>query len=116
MILTRMRIIKYLLILIPLFSSQANAEFKTITKKEFLEKNLKILEKRFDQIDTNKDQKIDIKENEIWTKKVLKARQERAKKLRKRSQELAKKIDVNKDGKISKKELENYKNKLKIKK
>ena len=74
------------------------------------------MEKRFDQIDTNKDQKIDVNENKAWRKKVLKARQERTKKLKKKSQELAKKIDANNDGKITKKELEDYKKKLKTKK
>ena len=33
-------------------------EAKFITKKEFIERNLKQLEQRFDQIDTNKDGKI----------------------------------------------------------
>ena len=89
---------------------------KVYQKKKFLDTNLKILEKRFDQIDTNNDQKIDGKENEAWRKKVLKARQERTKKLKKKSQELAKKIDANNDGKITKKELEDYKKKLKTKK
>ena len=65
---------------------------------------------------TNKDQKIDAKENKAWREKVIKARQERAKKLKKKSKELAKKIDTNKDGKITKKELEDYKKKLNTKK
>tara|TARA_B100000963_G_scaffold332322_1_gene323754 strand:+ start:7351 stop:7656 length:306 start_codon:yes stop_codon:yes gene_type:complete len=99
-----------------IISVEAYAEFKTITKKEFLDANLKILEKRFNQIDTNNDKKIDSKENKAWRAKVIKARQERAKKLKKKSQELAKKIDTNKDGKITKKELEDYKKKLKSKK
>ncbi len=116
MILTLMRLIQFLSILTLLLCFKANAEFKTITKKDFLNTNLKILEKRFDQIDTNNDQKIDSKENKAWRAKVIKARQERAKKLKKKSQELAKKIDTNKDGKITKKELEDYKSKLKTKK
>ncbi len=116
MILTSMKIIQYLIILMFIISVEAYAEFKTITKKEFLDANLKILEKRFNQIDTNNDKKIDSKENKAWRAKVIKARQERAKKLKKKSQELAKKIDTNKDGKITKKELEDYKKKLKSKK
>jgi len=115
-ILTSMKIIQYLIILMFIISVEAYAEFKTITKKEFLDANLKILEKRFNQIDTNNDKKIDSKENKAWRAKVIKARQERAKKLKKKSQELAKKIDTNKDGKITKKELEDYKKKLKSKK
>ncbi len=111
-----MKIIQYLIILMFIISVEAYAEFKTITKKEFLDANLKILEKRFNQIDTNNDKKIDSKENKAWRAKVIKARQERAKKLKKKSQELAKKIDTNKDGKITKKELEDYKKKLKSKK
>ena len=116
MVRTHMKTIQYILVLTFFFSFDSHAEFKSISKKKFLDTNLKILEKRFDQIDTNNDQKIDGKENEAWRKKVLKARQERAKKLKKKSQELAKKIDSNKDGKITKKELEDYKKKLKTKK
>ena len=111
-----MKIIQYVLALTFILSFNAFAEYKSITKKEFLDTNLKILEKRFDQIDINNDQKIDAKENKAWREKVIKARQERAKKLKKRSQELAKKIDANKDGKITKKELEDYKKKLNTKK
>ena len=116
MIRTLMKIIQYFIILTSILTFETFAEFKTITKKEFLDRNLKILEKRFDQIDTNNDQKIDVKENKAWREKVIKARQERARKLKKKSQELAKKIDTNKDGKITKKELEDYKKKLKSKK
>lgn len=116
MIRESMKIILYILALILVSNFEAFAEYKTITKKEFLNQNLKILERRFDQIDTNNDQKIDAKENKAWREKVIKARQERAKKLKKKSQELAKKIDTNKDGKITKKELEDYKKKLNTKK
>ena len=116
MIRTLMKTIQYIIALTFVLNFKAFAEFKSITKKEFLDTNLKILEKRFNQIDTNKDQKIDSKENKAWREKVIKARQERAKKLKKKSQELAKKIDTNKDGKITKKELEDYKKKLNTKK
>ena len=116
MIRTPMKIIRYTLAITFIINFSAFAEFKSITKKEFLDTNLKILEKRFNQIDTNNDQKIDAKENKAWRDKVIKARQERAKKLKKKSQELAKKIDTNKDGKITKKELEDYKKKLNTKK
>ena len=116
MIRTLMKTIRFIIAFTFVLNFKAFAEFKSITKKEFLDANIKILEKRFNQIDTNNDQKIDAKENKAWGEKVIKARQERAKKLKKKSQELAKKIDANKDGKITKKELEDYKNKLKTKK
>ena len=116
MIRTLMKIIQYIIVFTLILTFETFAEFKTITKKEFLDRNLKILEKRFDQIDINKDQKIDSKENKLYREKIIKIRQERAKKLKKKSQELAKKIDANKDGKITKKELENYKKKINTKK
>ena len=116
MIRTLMKIIQYFIILTFILTFETFAEFKTITKKEFLDRNLKILEKRFDQIDTNNDQKIDSKENKAYREKIIKIRKERTKRLKKKSQELAKKIDTNKDGKITKKELENYKKKLNTKK
>ena len=104
-----MRFFTFILVTITLFSNDVFAEFKEISKKEFLDSNLKALEKRFDQIDTNKDQKIDAEENNAWVKKVMKARQDRAKAIQKQRAELAKKIDTNKDGKISKEEIEIYK-------
>ncbi len=116
MIMKIMKFLINLLFLIFAFSSQVNAEFKTITKKEFMDKNLQILEKRFELIDTNKDQKIDAKENNAWTKKVLKARQDRLEQIQKQRAALAKKIDTNKDGKISKKEIEDYNKSQKTKK
>ncbi len=116
MVIEIMKIIINSLIFFLLISNQAVAEFKTVTKKEFLDRNLKILEKRFDLIDTNKDQKIDAKENKAWQKKVLKARQERINQINKQRAELAKKIDKNKDGKLSKQEIEDYKKNNKAKK
>ena len=112
MILKNMKIIINILIFSILISSNANAEFKSITKKEYLDRNLKALEKRFDLIDTNKDQKIDAKENEAWRQKIINARKAQAKK----RAELAKKIDTNKDGKLSKEEIENFKKSQKTKK
>ena len=101
-------------VIIVLFASSSFAvadkhEAKFITKKEFIERNLKQLEQRFDQIDTNKDQKIDAKENEAWRQKVIKARKERAAAIQKQQAEIRKKVDINKDGKISKEEIEIYK-------
>jgi len=112
MILKNMKIFINILIFSILISSNANAEFKSITKKEYLDRNLKALEKRFDLIDTNKDQKIDAKENEAWRQKIINARKTQAKK----RAELAKKIDTNKDGKLSKEEIENFKKSQKTKK
>ena len=116
MILKIMKFFTSIAIFILLLSAKSSAEFKTITKKEFLDSNIKLLEKRFDQIDTNKDQKIDAKENNAWVKKVMKARQDRAKAIEKQRAELAKKIDTNKDGKISKEEFEIFKKSQKTKK
>jgi len=112
MILENMKIFINILIFSILISSNANAEFKSITKKEYLDRNLKALEKRFDLIDTNKDQKIDAKENEAWRQKIINARKAQAKK----RAELAKKIDTNKDGKLSKEEIVNFKKSQKTKK
>ena len=112
MIMENMKIFVNILIFSILISSNANAEFKSITKKEYLDRNLKALEKRFDLIDTNKDQKIDAKENEAWRQKIINARNAQAKK----RAELAKKIDTNKDGKLSKEEIENFKKSQKTKK
>lgn len=112
MILENMKIFINILIFSILISTNVNAEFKSITKKEYLDRNLKALEKRFDLIDTNKDQKIDAKENEAWRQKIINARKAQAKK----RAELAKKIDTNKDGKLSKEEIENFKKSQKTKK
>ena len=68
-------------------------EKKFITKKEFIEKNLKQLEQRFDQIDTNKDGKMTAEEEKAFVAKVKQARADR--------QALLRLIDENKDGKIT---------------
>src|SRR6056300_575941 len=68
-------------------------EKKFITKKEFIEKNLKQLEQRFDQIDTNKDGKMTAEEEKAFVAKVKQARADR--------QALLKLMDDNKDGKIT---------------
>ncbi len=68
-------------------------EKKFITKKEFIEKNLKQLEKRFDQIDTNKDGKMTAEEEKAFVAKVKQARADR--------QALLRLMDENKDGKIT---------------
>ena len=68
-------------------------EKKFITKKEFIEKNLKQLEQRFDQIDINKDGKMTAEEEKAFVAKVKQARADR--------QALLKLMDENKDGKIT---------------
>jgi len=68
-------------------------EKKFITKKEFIEKNLKQLEQRFDQIDTNKDGKMTAEEEKAFVAKVKQARADR--------QVLLRLMDENKDGKIT---------------
>ena len=68
-------------------------EKKFITKKEFIEKNLKQLEQRFDQIDTNKDGKMTAAEEKAFVAKVKQARADR--------QALLRLMDENKDGKIT---------------
>ncbi|MGA0790324.1 MAG: EF-hand domain-containing protein [Pelagibacteraceae bacterium] len=85
-------------VIIMLFASSSFAvadkhEAKFITKKEFIERNLKQLEQRFDQIDTNKDGKMTAEEEKAFVAKVKKARAER--------QALLKLMDENKDGKIT---------------
>jgi tRNA U34 5-carboxymethylaminomethyl modifying GTPase MnmE/TrmE len=51
---------KILLSILIIFASSISyaEEEKSITKKEFLDSNVKKLEQQFDQIDANKDQKI----------------------------------------------------------
>ena len=68
-------------------------EKKFITKKEFIEKNLKQLEQRFDQIDTNKDGKMTAEEEKAFVAKIKQARADR--------QALLRLMDENKDGKIT---------------
>ena len=68
-------------------------EKKFITKKEFIEKNLKQLEQRFDQIDTNKDGKMTEEEEKAFVAKMRRIKAEQ--------QALLKLMDENKDGKIT---------------
>ncbi len=84
--------------------SNAKNHDKTITKKEFLDKNLKVLEARFDAVDENKDGKITPAERKKFAEKINKQRLA-----------LLKKIDTNNDGKISKAEEKAYREKMKKK-
>ena len=111
MILEVMNILRNLIIITLLIVTNVKAEFKTITKKEFIDRNIKALEKRFDLVDTNKDGKIDAKENKAYKQRIINARKEQAK----RRAALAKEIDTNKDGKLSEAELKNFEKKRKIK-
>jgi len=85
-----------LIILISFSSSSAiakNHEIKFITKKKFIDDNIKRLNERFDQIDTNKDGKMTRDEETIFMKKIQNARANK--------RFLFKTMDTNKDGKIS---------------
>ena len=69
---------KFFLVLIFAFLissvSDAKNHDKTITKKEFLDKNLKVLEARFDAVDENKDGKITPAERKKFAEKINKQR------------------------------------------
>ena len=80
-----------------LLQFQANsAEEKSITKKQFIDSNLKKLEQQFDAIDTNKDGKMTEAEEKAYIKKIQEIRQIR--------QALLKLADTNKDGKVTEEE------------
>jgi len=80
-----------------LLHAQANsAEEKSITKKQFIDSNLKKLEQQFDAIDTNKDGKMTEAEEKAYIKKIQEIRQIR--------QALLKLADTNKDGKVTEEE------------
>jgi len=80
-----------------LLQIQANsAEEKSITKKQFIDSNLKKLEQQFDAIDTNKDGKMTEAEEKAYIKKIQEIRQVR--------QALLKLADTNKDGKVTEEE------------
>ena len=80
-----------------LLHTQANsAEEKSITKKQFIDSNLKKLEQQFDAIDTNKDGKMTETEEKAYVKKIQEIRQVR--------QSILKLADTNKDGKVTKEE------------
>ena len=74
-------------------SAAFSAEEKFITKKQFIDNNLKKLEAQFDEIDTNKDGKMTVAEEKAYVKKMQEIANIR--------QELFKLADVNKDGKVT---------------
>ena len=64
-----------------------------VTKKKFVDDNIKKLEAQFDAIDTNKDGKITESEDKAYVKKVQEINNIR--------KELSKLADTNKDGKVT---------------
>lgn len=110
-------------------NAQANsAEEKFITKKQFIDSNIKKLEQQFDAIDTNKDGKMTEAEEKAYIKKIQEIRQVRQALLKladtdkdgKVTEEEQKKllmiIDVNKDGDVTLEEQKAYLKKIKTKK
>ena len=104
------------------------AEKKSITKKEFIDSNIKKLEQQFNAIDSNKDGKMTPAEERAYVQKVQKARLLRrnlailadtdkdGKISKEEEKKLLTKMDVNKDGSVTPIEQENYYNKNKTKK
>ena len=104
------------------------AEKKFITKKQFIDSNIKKLERQFSAIDSNKDGKMTPAEERAYVQKVQKARLLRrnlailadinkdGKISKDEEKKLLTKMDVNKDGSVTPKEQENYYNKNKTKK
>ena len=84
------------------------AEKKFITKKQFIDSNIKKLEQQFNAIDSNKDGKMTPAEERAYVQKVQKARLLR--------RNLAILADINKDGKISKEEEKKLLTKMDVKK
>ena len=104
------------------------AEKKFITKKEFIDSNIKKLEQQFSAIDADKDGKVTPSEERAYVQKVQKSRLLRrnlailadankdGKITKEEERKLLTKMDVNKDGSITPEEQENYYNKNKPKK
>ncbi|MDB4022786.1 EF-hand domain-containing protein [Pelagibacteraceae bacterium] len=104
------------------------AEKKSITKKEFIDSNIKKLEQQFNAIDSNKDGKMTPAEERAYVQRVQKARllrrnlailadtDKNGKISKEEEKKLLTKMDVNKDGSVTPKEQENYYNKNKTKK
>ena len=104
------------------------ADKKFITKKQFIDSNIKKLERQFSTIDSNKDGKMTPAEERAYVQKVQKARLLRrnlamladinkdGEVSKEEEEKLLTKMDVNKDGSVTSKEQENYYNKNKPKK
>ena len=120
----------FLILLVSVVASTAllAAEKKFITKKEFIDSNIKKLEQQFNAIDSNKDGKMTPAEERAYVQRVQKARLLRrnlailadtdkdGKVSKEEEKKLLTKMDVNKDGSVTPKEQENYYNKNKTKK
>ena len=120
----------FLILFISVVASTASlaAEKKSITKKEFIDSNIKKLEQQFNAIDSNKDGKMTPAEERAYVQRVQKARLLRrnlailadtdkdGKISKEEEKKLLTKMDVNKDGSVTSKEQENYYSKNKSKK
>jgi Ca2+-binding EF-hand superfamily protein len=120
----------FLILFVSVVASIASlaAEKKSITKKEFIDSNIKKLEQQFNAIDSNKDGKMTPAEERAYVQRVQKARLLRrnlailadtdkdGKISKEEEKKLLTKMDVNKDGSVTPKEQENYYNKNKTKK
>jgi Ca2+-binding EF-hand superfamily protein len=120
----------FLILFISVVASTASlaAEKKSITKKEFIDSNIKKLEQQFSAIDSNKDGKMTPAEERAYVQRVQKARllrrnlailadtDKNGKISKEEEKKLLTKMDVNKDGSVTPKEQENYYNKNKPKK
>ena len=118
-----------LFFLVLLLNAEANsAEEKSITKKQFIDNNLKKLEQQFDAIDTNKDGKMTEAEEKAYIKKIQEIRQVRQALLKladtdndgkvtgEEQKKLLMIIDVNKDGDVTLEEQKAYLKKIKTEK
>ena len=104
------------------------ADKKFITKKQFIDSNVKKLEQQFRAIDSNKDGKMTPAEERAYVQRVQKARllrrnlailadtDKNGKISKEEEKKLLTKMDVNKDGSVTPKEQENYYSKNKPKK
>ena len=120
----------FLILFISVVASAAAlaAEKKSITKKEFIDSNIKKLEQQFNAIDSNKDGKMTPAEERAYVQRVQKARllrrnlailadtDKNGKISKEEEKKLLTKMDVNKDGSVTPKEQENYYSKNKPKK
>ena len=120
----------FLILFVSVVASTASlaAEKKSITKKEFIDSNIKKLEQQFSAIDSNKDGKMTPAEERAYVQRVQKARllrrnlailadtDKNGKISKEEEKKLLTKMDVNKDGSVTPKEQENYYNKNKPKK
>ena len=120
----------FLILFVSVVASTASlaAEKKSITKKEFIDSNIKKLEQQFNAIDSNKDGKMTPAEERAYVQRVQKARllrrnlailadtDKNGKISKEEEKKLLTKMDVNKDGSVTSKEQENYYSKNKSKK